>query len=84
VEGSADALILMYYSVVFLDELRKTRRKLKIVGVQPEIRTEHLQNTNQKIYFFKPNDCNVEVVVQQVIVVVVVVVVGYLTTLSAS
>jgi hypothetical protein len=40
----------MYYHVISLDGLRKTKRALWIVGVPAEIRTEHLQNTSQQRY----------------------------------
>jgi hypothetical protein len=38
VEGSGRALILIYYLVVFLEELRKTKKtSVRIAGLRPEI-----------------------------------------------
>jgi hypothetical protein len=41
---------LKYYSVIFVEGMRRTTKQLRIVGVSTETRTEYLTNTNPKCY----------------------------------
>jgi hypothetical protein len=41
-----------YYPGIFLEKLKKTKKNLRIAGVQTEVRSEGLQNRSQKPYSY--------------------------------